>query len=266
MTNAHGNDATGYECEPRAAAQKIKRSAHRALPRPSPPRPARTRPRPARGSAGSILAAGSTHRVKPSCAASRTRRPPAQFRALRRQADLAEDGRRRRASPRLRRLEATAATTLRSAAGSSIVMPPGDVDEDILAGQVRPARFSSTASSSDSAALVDAVGRAARVAERAAADQRLHLDQQRARPFDEHRHGRPRRVGGALGQKQLRRIGHRSQALARHLEDAQLADGAEAILHGTDDTVRVVTLAFEVEHGVDDVLERLGTGQRRRPW
>ena len=46
-----------------------------------------------------------------------------------------------------------------------------------------------------------------------------------------------------------------------HLEYAKLADRAEAVLHGADDAVRVMTLPFEVEDGVDDVLERLGAGE-----
>ena len=66
---------------------------------------------------------------------------------------------------------------------------------------------------------------------------------------------------GPLGQEQRRRVGHRLQAGAGHLEHAELADGAEAVLHRAHDAMRVMALAFEVQHRVDDVLERLGAGQ-----
>ena len=49
---------------------------------------------------------------------------------------------------------------------------------------------------------------------------------------------------------------------ARHLEDGQLGDGAEAVLEGPQDPVAVVALALEQEDDVDDVLERLRPGQR----
>ena len=52
-----------------------------------------------------------------------------------------------------------------------------------------------------------------------------------------------------------------TQAGAGHLEHAELADRTEAILDGAHDAMRVMALAFEVEHGVDDVLERLGAGE-----
>ena len=37
--------------------------------------------------------------------------------------------------------------------------------------------------------------------------------------------------------------------------------GAKAVLHRADDAMRVMPLAFEVEHRVDDVLERLRAGE-----
>ena len=67
----------------------------------------------------------------------------------------------------------------------------------------------------------------------------------------------PGDVQRTLRQEQRRRIRHALQPLAGHLEHAELADRAEPVLHGADDTMRVVLLAFEIEHRVDDVLEHL---------
>src|SRR4029077_14912560 len=43
--------------------------------------------------------------------------------------------------------------------------------------------------------------------------------------------------------------------------DAELADGAKAVLHRAHDAVRMVALAFEIQHRVDDVLERFRSGE-----
>ena len=64
-----------------------------------------------------------------------------------------------------------------------------------------------------------------------------------------------------LGEEQGRRIGHGLQAAAGHLEDAEFAHRAEAVLDRPDHAVRVVALPFEVQHRVHHVLEHLGTGQ-----
>ena len=126
----------------------------------------------------------------------------------------------------------------------------------------RPTRFSSTASSRLRPVRVDAERHAARRAEGRRRDQRLHLDQ--------HRAACPRRWPPPpspatrlepLGQEERRGVGHRLQPGARHLEDAQLRDRAEAVLDRAHDAVVLALLALEVEHGVDDVLERLRPGQ-----
>src|SRR4030095_8040095 len=53
----------------------------------------------------------------------------------------------------------------------------------------------------------------------------------------------------------------RLEPCAGHLEDAELADGAEPVLHGANHTVRMMPLALEVQHRVDHVLEHLGAGE-----
>ena len=53
---------------------------------------------------------------------------------------------------------------------------------------------------------------------------------------------------------------------ATHLEDADLVGRAEAVFDRAQDAIGVVPVAFEVEDGIDDVLEhaRPGDGSRLR--
>ena len=46
-----------------------------------------------------------------------------------------------------------------------------------------------------------------------------------------------------------------------HFENAELADRAKSILHSADHAMRVMTLALEIQHGINDVLEHLGARQ-----
>ena len=56
-------------------------------------------------------------------------------------------------------------------------------------------------------------------------------------------------------------FGHLAQPRARHLEHAELARRAEPVLERAHDAMRVMALAFEIQHRVDDVLQRLGAGE-----
>src|SRR5581483_1836101 len=60
----------------------------------------------------------------------------------------------------------------------------------------------------------------------------------------------------------FRRIGHADEAGARHLEDAELVRRAEAVLHRAQHAMRVVAVALELEHAVDEVLEHAWAGDR----
>ncbi len=59
----------------------------------------------------------------------------------------------------------------------------------------------------------------------------------------------------------LRGIRNRAEASAGHLEDAELAHGAEPVLHSAHDAMRMMAFAFEVQHRVDHVLEHFGASQ-----
>ena len=166
------------------------------------------------------------------------------------------------ATGRLRRLDAIAAATLRSAAGSSMPHAAGDVDEDVLTHQVQARRASRAPRGAARAGRVRC-----RTAIRRALPNVLALTSactstsSGREPFDGAVHGGAWRVDGTLGQEERRRVRDGAQALARHLEDAKLADRAEPVLHRAHHAMRVMPFPFEVQHGVDDVLERLRAGQ-----
>ena len=74
-------------------------------------------------------------------------------------------------------------------------------------------------------------------------------------------HRRPRAPDAPVAEEQLARVGDAAQTAVGHLEQPELAGGAEAVLHGTQEAEGVVALALETEHGVDHVLEHPGPGQ-----
>ena len=98
------------------------------------------------------------------------------------------------------------------------------------------------------------------VAESGAAGQCLQLDQERPRAFQQDGDGRTRRVGGTLLQEGLGGVGDFHQAGGAHLKDADLARCAEAVLDAAQEAEGLEGIAFQVEHGVDDVLEYAWAG------
>ena len=92
-------------------------------------------------------------------------------------------------------------------------------------------------------------------------DERLDLEQDRPRSLE--RAGDRRADLAVLGlAEERRRIGHADEPGAGHLEDAELVRRAEAVLRGAQHAVRVVAVALELEHAVDEVLEHARAGDR----
>ena len=136
-----------------------------------------------------------------------------------------------------------------------------DVDEHVVSDQVQPGPFLEHREQQRQSLLIYAVRRPACRPVRAGADERLHFDEDRTRTFDRAQDSRSRRIGRALGEKHLRRVRNRPQPGGGHLEHAELADRAKPVLHGPHHAVGVVPLPFEIQHRVDDVLERFRSGQ-----
>src|SRR5204862_5136336 len=85
-------------------------------------------------------------------------------------------------------------------------------------------------------------------------DERLDLEQDRTRSFERARYRRADLASGGAAEH-LRRIGHTDQPRARHLEYAELVRGAKPVLRRAQDAVRVVAVAFELQHAVHEMLE-----------
>ena len=124
-----------------------------------------------------------------------------------------------------------------------------------------PARRPSTATSRASG-CVDARRGAARAAVTARRDQRLDLDQQRPGALEGGAGDAARGVLVGSGQEGPARVGDLGQTALGHLEDADLLRGAEAVLRRPEQAQRRRSLALQVQHGVDEVLQGLWSGQR----
>jgi hypothetical protein len=91
--------------------------------------------------------------------------------------------------------------------------------------------------------------------------QRLHLDQQGPLAVEHRSHDRAGDARLAVGEEQRARVGNARQPALAHLEQAQLVRAAEPVLDGPQHAQRVVPLAVEGQHRVDQVLEHPGPGQ-----
>ena len=141
------------------------------------------------------------------------------------------------------------------------LMPPATLTKTSSPTRFSPARFSSTARSSDRRfwSMPLAIRRA--LPYELVLTSACTSTSSGREPSTQHSTAEPGAFGGPLGQEQLPTDSAPPAARAGHLEHAELADRAEAVLDRADDAVRVMLLALEVEDRVDDVLERLGPGE-----
>ena len=91
--------------------------------------------------------------------------------------------------------------------------------------------------------------------------QRLHLGEHGAGALGRHDDGRAAGVVRAIGDEQRGGVGHFDQAAIPHLKNADLAGGAEAVLDAAQESVCLQSLTFEVENGVDQVLDHARAGE-----
>ena len=121
------------------------------------------------------------------------------------ESDLAENTA-SRGSARSYTLDASAAATARSPAGSCSRTPPTTLRKTSSCANESPARLSSTASSSARRRAVESGRDALRRAEARLGRERLDLDEHRARAFDQRRDRAARGVHAAVAEEQLGRI------------------------------------------------------------
>jgi len=87
-------------------------------------------------------------------------------------------------------------------------------------------------------------------------DQRLDLDRQRARPLEGDGDGTAGHRRLLRFEEEAARIGHLNQAVAPHLEHADLIGRAVPVLGGAKEAGRPHPLALKIDDGVDKVLQR----------
>ncbi len=92
-------------------------------------------------------------------------------------------------------------------------------------------------------------------------DQGLDFHQQGPRSLQTANNHRARRLLRPLREKKPGWIDDRRQPFAGHLEHPQLAGGPVPILGRPDHSVGMITLAFEIQNRVHNVLERFGPGE-----
>lgn len=93
------------------------------------------------------------------------------------------------------------------------------------------------------------------------ADQRLHLNQHRAVPFEHRDHRRAGNPRLPVGQQQPRRIVQRLDAALGHAEHADPVGGAKPVLDHPQQAQSPVAVALEVHHRVDRMLQHARAGQ-----
>ena len=217
-------------------------------------------PLPRAGEAGGAL--GAITRSRPSFAHSSSRRSAWRGRPQpAREPDLAEDADSLRAPGTPRAADAIASATARSAPGSSMRTPPATLTKTSARAQRDTGMAREDGDDHRQPLRVDAGRDPPGHREVGARDERLDLEQERPRPLERTRDGSAdlARVRAA---EELGGIRDADEPGARHLEHAQLVRRAEPVLRRAEDAVRVVAVALELEHAVDEMLEHAWPGHR----
>ncbi len=112
------------------------------------------------------------------------------------------------------------------------------------------------------AVLIQAQGHPPRIREGTLIHQGLHLHHEGPRAFSGHHHQAARHGLPVARQEDGRGVRHFPQPPVRHGEDAELVDGAEAVLDRPDQAQGAFGFPLEIEHRVHHMLQHPGTGQR----
>ena len=138
----------------------------------------------------------------------------------------------------------------------------GDVHEQIAAEDLHPDLLLEHRREQRHAVRVDAERGAARRAEPVGATSAWISTSTVRVPFSTAVTALPGRVLRPLREEERGRVRHLGEPARLHLEDANLARRAEAVLVRAQHAVRVRATALEVEDGVDHVLEHARAGDR----
>ena len=111
--------------------------------------------------------------------------------------------------------------------------PADHIDENILARQIVTAALFEHGDNNGEPLGVDAGGHPLRIAKTRTRDQRLNLDQQWPGALHATDNRRARHALGALGEQDLRRVGHLDQPLVAHFKNPDFISRSKPILDGT---------------------------------
>src|SRR5207248_1054403 len=134
------------------------------------------------------------------------------------------------------------------------------VDEDIVAAQVEVRAPFQHGDQHVEPIEVDAVDRAPRCAEPARRGETLQLDEQRPAAFERDVDDVAHLAQGAVLQEGAAGVAHLVHPAVAHLEHTDLVGRAKSVLLAAQNPEAVVALAFQIENGVDNVLEHARTG------
>jgi len=89
--------------------------------------------------------------------------------------------------------------------------------------------------------------------------QGLQFDHERPVSLHGREHGRTRHIGCPIGEEQPARVLDRPHAVGRHLEQAQFIGRPEPVLRHAQQPEGMVPVTRQLDNGVDDVLQHLGS-------
>ena len=132
-----------------------------------------------------------------------------------------------------------------------------DVDEHVEVPERESAAPLEHREQQREAAMIETGRHTLRRAESRLRGERLDLDQHRACAFHQCRHRGAGCAGAAAGEERRRGVRDGLQAGSRHAKHADLIHRPKPVLHRPEDPVVERRFTFEIEDGVDDMLERL---------
>ena len=133
----------------------------------------------------------------------------------------------------------------------------GDVQENIFQIESEPGAFFEYGEKHVHPSYVEACGGTLWGAIGGCAHQCLGLDENGTLPLKGGGDGDATHFFVALRQQELTGVGDLTQARGVHLKDAKLRSGTESVFDGAQDSETIMTVTFELQYRVDDMLQNL---------
>lgn len=140
----------------------------------------------------------------------------------------------------------------------------GDGDEEVAGVEAEAEPFFHDGDEEGEPVAVDPHAAARGGGEGGVGDEGLDLDEDGARPFDHRDDGRANSPFLSLFEEEFGGVGDLLKAVAAHPEDGDLIGRPEPVFDDADHAKVVLLVPFEVEDGVDEVLEKPWAGDLAR--